>query len=87
MEDHSLRGYLKRRSTKELEAILAYCLQDKIYEKYSREILEMLAVLNERFVPDVTSEQYIRAKELLLQREKMTGTQHRHRGRPALYIC
>ncbi len=67
MEDHSLDGYLRRRSTEELESLLAYCLQDEIYANYKHVILEILRILEERFVPDMTSEEVLRVKEKLLQ--------------------
>ena len=67
MEDHSLRGYLKRRSTKELEAILAYCLQEANYVKYEEVILQVLSILDDRFVPDVSPELALRVKEMLLR--------------------
>ena len=67
MTDHSLRGYLQRRSTKELETMLAYCLQEENYANYEHVILEILRVLNDRFVPDVNSEQARWFKERLLQ--------------------
>ena len=67
---HSLRGYLSRRSTEELEALLADYLQEDVFENYCAAIPEILAVLEERFEPDFTSEQYICAKEMLLKYEK-----------------
>ena len=45
-------------------------LQGDAYIEYGDVILEILAVLEERFMPDNTSEQYIRAKEMLLKYEK-----------------
>ena len=67
MKDHSLGGYLRRRSDKELEAILAYCLQEENYANYEYAILEILRVLQDRFVPDATSEEILLIKEKLLQ--------------------
>ena len=48
MIDHSLRGYLQRRTTEELEAILAYCLREENYQNYEYVILEILSVLRQR---------------------------------------
>lgn len=48
MDDHSLRGYLQRRTTEELDAILACCLKDKNYINYEHVILEILSMLRER---------------------------------------
>ena len=67
MEDHSLRGYLRRRSTEELDSLLAYCLQEENYANYDYAILDILSVLNERFVPEGTSELALRVKEMLLR--------------------
>ena len=67
MADHSLRGYLNRRSTEELNAILAYCLQEENYASYEHVILEILSVLNDRFVPDDTSKLALWVKEMLLR--------------------
>lgn len=67
MEDYSIRGYLKRRSTEELDAMLLYCLQGFNYIIYEDVILEILRILDERFVPDLTSREALRVRELLLQ--------------------
>ena len=48
MEDHSLRGYLKRQSTEKLDSILQYCLQEENYVNYEFVILEILHILDER---------------------------------------
>lgn len=48
MPDHSLQGYLKRRTTEELDAILAYCLQEGNYVNYEHVIIEILSILHER---------------------------------------
>ena len=56
MEDQSLHGYLKRRSTEELESLLQYCLQEENYANYEYVILEILSVLDGRSVPEVSSE-------------------------------
>ena len=48
MADHSLNGYLQRRTTKELEIALAYCLREESYVNHERVILEILKVLCER---------------------------------------
>ena len=48
MTDHSLRGYLQRRTTKELEDMLAYCLQEENYVNYEQIILEILKIFRER---------------------------------------
>ena len=54
MEDHSLRGYLKRQSTEELDSILQYCLQEENYANYEFVILEILHILDERGLPEVS---------------------------------
>jgi len=48
MIDCSLQGYLKRRTTEELDAILAYCLQEENYVNYERVIMEIFSILRER---------------------------------------
>lgn len=48
MEDHSLRGYLQRRTTEELESMLIYCVEGKNYIKYELAILEILKILRQR---------------------------------------
>lgn len=68
MKEHSVRGYLSRRSTDELQAMLQYYLRGNRYKDYREEILMTLQILEERFVPDVTSEQYLRVKEMLLKK-------------------
>ena len=32
--DHSIREYLNKRTTEELEAILSYCLKEENYKNY-----------------------------------------------------
>lgn len=64
--DHSLRGYLKRRSTEELDSLLAYCLQEANYANYEYAILEILSILNDRFAPNDTLELAGLVKEMLL---------------------
>lgn len=49
MEDHSLYGYLKRQSTKELESLLAYYLQKANSAEYAYVVVEIRRVLEERF--------------------------------------
>lgn len=67
MADHSLRKYLQKRTTEELEDILGYCLQEVHYANYEHVILEILSILNDRYVPDVTSKMAHRVQELLLR--------------------
>ena len=64
--DHSLRGYLKRQSSEELDALLAYCLQEANYANYEYAFLEILSILNDRFIPNDTSELAGRVREMLL---------------------
>ena len=52
MEDHSLSGYLERRSTEELEAILDHCLQKPPCESNQQAIFEILRILNARVSPE-----------------------------------
>jgi len=47
--DHSVSGYLKMRTTKELCAILNYCLRGNNYKSYEYVILEILEILEQRF--------------------------------------
>ena len=49
MEDHSLYGYLRRQSTKELESLLAYYLQKANSTEYEYVVLEIRRVQEERF--------------------------------------
>lgn len=48
MTDHSLRGYLERRTKEELDAILAYCIQEKNFTNYRHVILEIIKIKYER---------------------------------------
>ena len=48
MADHSLNGYLQRRTTKELEIALAYCQREENYLNQEAVILEILRILRER---------------------------------------
>lgn len=48
MADHSLNGYLQRRTTKELEIAWAYCLREENYVNHERVILEILKIFCER---------------------------------------
>jgi len=66
MINHTLHNYLKKRSTEELDSLLAYCLREANYANYEHVILEILRILNDHFVPDITSELALRAKEMLL---------------------
>ena len=55
MEDHSISGYLKRRSTEELEAILEFCFRKPHCENDMSIILEIQNILKERGVSDITA--------------------------------
>lgn len=48
MKDHSLRGYLQRWTTEELDAVLACFLEGDNYIQYEHAILEILSILRER---------------------------------------
>ena len=48
LSDHSLRGYLERRTKEELDAILTYCMQEKNYANYEHVILEIVKIMYER---------------------------------------
>ena len=48
MTDHSLGAYLRRRTTKELEDMLANCLREENYVNYEQVILEILKIFRER---------------------------------------
>ena len=52
MEDHSIRGYLKRRSIDELESLLSFCLQEENFANYRYAIGEILDVLKDRVTPE-----------------------------------
>ena len=67
MSDHSLRAYLERRSIEELDAMLAYYLQGDNYKNYGHAIVEILHILEERFLPDISPEEYSYMKEKLLR--------------------
>lgn len=67
---HSVRGYLRRQSTEKLEEMRNYYLQEGVYENYSEVILEIIAVLEDRSVPDDESEWYAWAREKLLAYKK-----------------
>ena len=67
MADHSLRGYLKRRPTEELDFLLTYYLQEEKYANNAHVILEILGVLEERFAPNTAPELMRQAKKMLLQ--------------------
>lgn len=69
MADHSLRGYLKRQSTVELDSLLAYYLQEENYANNEYVILEILRILEERFAPDTAPDLTHHAKEMLLEYE------------------
>lgn len=56
MVDHSLHGYLKRRTTEELNFLLDYCLQEEQYTNYGHVIIEIRTILEERIVSEVTPE-------------------------------
>lgn len=73
MADHSLGGYLQRRTTEELEGILEYCLREENYANYEYAILEILDVLKDRFVPETTSEAAICLRERLLRNKPNDG--------------
>ena len=67
MSEHSLRAYLERQSTEKLDAMLEYYLQGDRYKHYGHAILEILHILEDRFVPDIPPEEYHYIKEKLLQ--------------------
>lgn len=67
MEDHSLRGYLQRQTTEKLESILEYCLQEENYTNHEHIILEILDILNDRFVPYATSQTALQVRKRLLR--------------------
>lgn len=67
MENHSVCGYLKRRSTEELKEMLVYYLQEENYTNNEQAILEILCVLNDRFEPHITIELVHRAEKVLLR--------------------
>ena len=46
---------------------MAYCLQEANYVKYEEVILQVLSILDDRFVPDVSPELALRVKEMLLR--------------------
>ena len=58
---------LQEQTTEELEAILAYCLQETHYADYQHTILEILGILEDRCVPDLNSEAALWVREQLLR--------------------
>ena len=66
MEDHSVYGYLKRRTTEELECVLARCLQEDDYVDGDEMIVQILRILEARSVPALTAELVLRARQRLL---------------------
>ncbi len=46
--DHSLYGYLRRRSDEELAAILQYCLREENSKEYYYAIPEIIKIMEER---------------------------------------
>lgn len=46
--DRSVNGYLKKRTTEQLCAILNYCLRENNYNSYEYVILEILETLEQR---------------------------------------
>ena len=67
MDEHSLREYFQKQPTETLEHLLNHYLQEYNYINYEHAILEILQVLEERFVPDLSSENMRRMRERLLQ--------------------
>lgn len=67
MEDHSISGYLERRTSEELEGVLEYCLQDDRYVKYEDVISQTLRILETRAAPCLVSEAVLRARKMLLR--------------------
>ena len=51
--DYSLGAYLRRRTTEELEDMLAYCLQEENYVNYEQVILEILRIFRERDAQEI----------------------------------
>lgn len=56
--DHSLRGYLERRSTEELDTILSYVVNNYVYkpEETAREIIAILQQREKNMKQEVTPE-------------------------------
>lgn len=47
--DHSVQGYLERRSTEELRSILKYCLDINRFRQYEDSIRIILKILQKRY--------------------------------------
>lgn len=67
MKKHSLRGYLRRQTTEKLDSILEFCLQGDNYKKYDFVIMEVMKILEERYVPNLDTETAKGMRERLLQ--------------------
>ena len=64
--DHSVYGYLSRRTTEELEGILMDCFQKK-YDKFT--ILQVLDVLEQRYLPGVFPSHIVQLRQELAEDE------------------
>lgn len=62
MEDHSISGYLKRRTTEELESILAFCMHSPRCTHDPSIICEIQTILKDRGITDLPGELYKPAK-------------------------
>lgn len=69
--DHSLKGYLRRQRTEDLEEKLHFCLQGMNYIQYEDSIKVILEVLYERYeTPKEIPENVKKAWERFLERQK-----------------
>lgn len=50
--DHTVHGYLVSRTTEELEMILAYYLREDAYVGNEYIILDILQILEDRYIPE-----------------------------------
>ena len=64
--DHSVYGYLSRRTTEELEGILMDCFRKK-YDKFT--ILQILDVLEQRYLPGVFPSHIVQIRQELAEDE------------------
>jgi len=65
--DHSVHGYLNRRTTEELEGILQFCLREKGYDHVVQDVLD---VLEARYLPGVFPPHIVQIRQQLSESEK-----------------
>lgn len=64
--DHSVRGYLRRRSTQELEGFLQMCLREKGYRYAMKDVLDEL---EKRYAPEQLPPHVIQVRQMLAEQQ------------------